>query len=189
MTFTASNIPLLGPLTRMIGTWEGDKGLDIALDDDRSGSENNLFRERISFVPFDAPSNHEQYLAGLRYNMIAWRIDEKKPFHEEYGYWLWDAADKQIMRAFVIPRGISILAGGTAENDANEFDLVATHGSTTYGVCANPFLDREFKIVRFSMKVKFHADQTFSYDQDTQIQVPGKPEIFHHRDRNTLKRI
>ena len=40
------------------------------------------------------------------------RADESDPFHTEVGYWLWDGATGEIVRGFVVPRGITVLAGG-----------------------------------------------------------------------------
>ena len=48
---------------------------------------------------------------------------EENPFHTEVGYWLWDAATGEVLRGFVVPRGITVLAGGTAAADATEFTL------------------------------------------------------------------
>ena len=47
-----------------------------------------------------------------------WRGDEENPFHTEVGYWLWDGATGEVLRGFVVPRGITVLAGGTADADA-----------------------------------------------------------------------
>ncbi len=178
----------LGPLADLIGVWEGDKGDDIAPGDDR-GTENNKYRERIIFEQVGPIQNHEQSLNVLRYSMKAWRIGEPDSFHEELGYWSWEPATKQVMRSFLIPRGIALIAGGQAEAHAKEFRLDAVNGSCTFGVCVNPFLDREFKIVSFTMNVELQGKDQFSYDQDTVLKLPGKPEVFHHTDRNTLKRV
>ena len=92
------------------------------------------------------------------------------------------------MRCFIVPRGISVIAGGTVEPDAREFNLSADVGSETYGICSNIFLDREFKTVRYELKVSVHDENSFSYDEDTQLMIKGQDEIFHHIDKNTLKR-
>ena len=34
-----------------------------------------------------------------------------------------------------------------------------------------------------------NATGSFTYDEDTQLQMPGRKEIFHHTDGNTLERI
>lgn len=181
-------IEKLGPLAGLAGVWEGDKGDDTAPDDDR-GTEVNKFRERMTFEPFGPVNNHEQELYGLRYGTTAWRLGAEEPFHEETGYWLWDAAAKQIFRCFIVPRGLTVLAGGTAEPDAKSFELSAELGSETYGIASNPFLDREFKTVRYDLKVTVNDDGSFSYEEDTQIKIKGQSEIFHHIDKNTVRRV
>lgn len=178
----------LGPLAALAGIWEGNKGDDTAPSDDR-GTEKNLFRERMSFEPFGPVNNHEQELYGLRYSTVAWRIGEVDAFHEETGYWLWDAKEKQVMRCFLVPRGVSVIAGGTAEDSAKSFRLVAEAGSVVYGICSNPFLDREFKTVRYELDVKIESDGSLVYEEDTQIQMKGQSQIFHHVDKNRLKKV
>ncbi len=177
----------LGPLAPLAGIWEGDKGDDTAPSKDR-GTETNTFRERITFEPMGPVNNHEQVLYGLRYTTTAWPSGASDPFHEEVGYWLWDAKAKQVLRCFIVPRGITVLAGGTVEPDAKSFELSADAGSETYGICSNPFLDKEFKTVRYELKVTIHDDQSFSYEEDTQLQIKGRTDLFHHIDKNTLKR-
>jgi hypothetical protein len=39
------------------------------------------------------------------------------------------------------------------------------------------------------MTVTINDDGTWSYSEDTILQVHGRPEPFHHTDRNTLTRI
>lgn len=178
----------LGPLAALTGAWEGAKGDDTAPSDDR-GTEKNAYRERITFVPFGPVTNHEQVLYGLRYATTAWRLGEEAAFHEESGYWLWDAAEKQVLRCFIVPRGITVLAGGTVEPAARRFSLVADVGSATYGISSNRFLDREFRTVRYELTVTLNDDGSFSYDEDTQILMKGRKDIFHHQDKNTLQRV
>lgn len=178
----------LGPLTDLMGVWEGDKGDDIAPSDDR-GVENNKYRERLTLEHLGPIQNHEQNLHVLRYSTRAWRLGEENTFHEELGYWSWEPATKQVMRCFLIPRGISLIAGGEAEANAREFRLKADSGSCTFGICVNPFLDREFKILSYEVTIKIHDRDSFSYDQNTVILMPGRKEPFEHRDRNILRRI
>lgn len=177
-----------GPLAWLIGTWEGDKGDDIAPGDDR-GTENNLFRERIVFTPIGMVNNHEQTLYGLRYSTTAWRIGIADSFHEEVGYWLWDQVSQQIMKSFIVPRGVTVLAGGTSDRNAKNFTMQAKLGSPTYGICSNQFLDLEFKTVQFDLSVTIHDENSWSYNEDTQLLMKGKKDPFHHTDKNTLFRI
>ncbi|GKS65341.1 FABP family protein [Nitrospira sp.] len=178
----------LGPLATLAGVWEGDKGADLAPSDDR-GTEENTFRERITFEPIGQVRNHEQVLYGLRYATVARRIGEADPFHEEVGYWLWDAGERQVLRCFIVPRGVALIAGGTTEPTATTFSLVAEVGSGTYGICSNRFLAKEFKTVRYELTVTILDKNRFHYREDTQIQMPGRSDLFHHTDENTLTRV
>lgn len=183
----------LGPLAALAGTWEGDKGADVAPDDDR-GIERNAFRERLTFEPFGPVDNHEQKLFGLRYHTTAWRLGAADSFHEECGYWLWDAAAEQVMRCFVVPRGIAVVAGGSAKPDARRFALEATlrdpsGGTPAFGIVSSPFLDREFRTERYTLEVTLHDDGSFEYSEDTVMRLPGRDALFHHTDRNRLRRV
>jgi hypothetical protein len=110
----------LGPLAALAGIWEGQKGEDVAPSDDR-GAERNQFGERMTFDPMGPVRNHAQTLYGLRYATTVWRIGEADPFHEDLGYWLWDADAKQMLRCFIMPRGVTVIAGGTVEPSAQSF--------------------------------------------------------------------
>ena len=178
----------LGPLGGLLGTWEGDKGVDKSPDDDPREVEVNRYRERMVFEETGLVENHSQKLYGLRYSTTAWRVGEPDPFHEDRGYWLWDAANEQVMRCFIVPRGVSIIAGGTAKADATAFELAADVGSETYGICSNRFLDAEFKTVRYELKVEINGNE-WKYSQDTQMKIKGQDEIFHHTDDHVLRRV
>ena len=157
----------LGPLAGLIGTWEGDKGHDEAPDDNPKETEINVYRERMTFAPTGLVENHTQRLYGLRYATTAWRIGADEPFHEELGYWLWDEADGQVLRCFMVPRGVTVIAGGPASADATSFTLHAEVGSETYGICSNRFLDREFKTIAYEL--------TFSVRTQTRSTITKTP--------------
>jgi hypothetical protein len=140
------------------------------------------------FDPTGLVENHEQRLFGLRYATTAWRLGADDPFHEELGYWLWDAEAKQVLRCFMVPRGVTVIAGGTVEPDATSFELAAEVGSETYGICSNRFLDREFKTVRYELKLELRDANTLHYWEDTVLKIKGLDELFHHTDENTLGR-
>lgn len=184
-----SELQKLGPLATLAGVWEGDKGDDLAPDDDRVSVENNKYRERITFEPIGEVTNHEQSLYGLRYTCMAWRHGADNAFHEEVGYWLWDAANRQVIKSFVVPRGYTVMAGGTAEADARTYTMVAELGSETYGICSNKWLADEFKTVRFEVTIDIHDESSYSYDEVTVIEIKGQSEPFQHRDKNTMTRV
>jgi hypothetical protein len=178
----------LGPLSGLGGTWEGEKGSDTAPDDDRISKEINAYRERMTFEPTGLVANHDQKLYGLRYATTAWRVGADEPFHEEAGYWLWDAEAKQVLRCFIVPRGVAVIAGGTVEPGASSFELAAEVGSETYGICSNRFLDREFKTVRYELRFEKQGADTIHYFEDTVLKIRGQDDLFHHTDENTLTR-
>jgi hypothetical protein len=182
------DLSVLGPLAPLAGVWEGEGGADVAPSDDR-GTETNAYRERLTLTPCGCIDNHEQKLWGLRYATMAWRLGETDPFHEETGYWLWDPAAGEVYRCFIVPRGVSVIAGGKVAPDARRFTLEATLGSPTFGICSNPFLDREFRTERYLLDVTIHDDGTFEYAEDTQLRMPGRAEAFHHTDRHRLRRV
>ncbi len=177
----------LGPLTALVGTWKGDQGIDLS----RIKSKETItkFREEVIFEPVGPVNNGPQKLYGLRYSMTAWRLGEDDGFHEELGYWLWDSANKQVLRCFMVPRGVLINAGGDAEADSKSFHLEAEVGSETYGILSNKFLDETYKTKQYVLDVTIHDDGKFSYKEDTQLWIPINDAIFHHTDENTLEKI
>lgn len=181
---------LLGPLGPLLGIWEGEKGDDVAPKvPERHQVARSKYRERMEFEPTGRVDNHEQVLYGLRYRTTAWRLGEDEPFHEELGYWMWDAENQQVMRCFMVPRGVTVIAGGTVAADATSFELQAEVGSQTYGICSNKFLDENFRTVRYELEIEVHDEDSFSYTEDTVLQIPGRDEAFHHTDANTMRRV
>ena len=177
----------LGPLAGLVGTWEGNEGVDIAPTKD--ASKETHFRERMTFESIGPVVNGPQTLYGLRYATMAWPLIQEQPFHEEVGYWLWDAEQKQTMRCFIVPRGVVVNAGGTSEPHAKEFSMTAEAGSEVYGILSNPFLEKKMKTVKYELTVTIQEPWKFSYKEDTQLQIAGRPDLFHHTDQNTLKRL
>lgn len=180
---------LLGPLKGLLGAWEGTKGIDVAPSDNRD-IEKNKYYEKVLFEDIGLVDSHEQLLYGLRYQMFAWEEGkDDAPFHEENGYWLWDATNGQVMKCFNIPRGMSIIAGGTSDKDATEFTMEAKRGCETYGILANQFLDEEFQTLSYKVKITILDENSFSYNQETILQIKGKPTTFSHTDKNVLTRV
>src|SRR5579871_3798728 len=175
----------LGPLKSLVGTFKGNIGDDVAPSDDR-GAENNKYHEVIVFTHILPAGNHEQILYGLRYHQQVFRHGEDFPFHDQVGYWHWDPKAGQVMQSLTIPRGMAVLAGGPAEHDSKSLLLKAELGSKTFGIVSNPFLDKEFKTVEYTILVTITGEDSFTYEQVTNIQIKGQPKIFEHRDKNTL---
>jgi len=177
----------LGPLTKMAGVWEGERGLDIKPKAD--GPRKQAYVERIELQPIDPQTNGPQLLYGLRYHTHIVKPEQVKTYHDQVGYWLWEPATGTIIHTLTIPRGQTAMAGGQTSADAKEFELIARRGSNLYGICSAPFLEYAFKTIEFRIKVSINDDGTWSYDQDTVLMIKGQSEPFHHRDRNTLRKV
>ena len=177
----------LGPLARMAGLWEGRRGLDVKPK--AEGPKKQAFHDRIELQPIDPVTNGPQLMYGLRYHQFVTKPDNIKTYHDQVGYWLWEPATGQILHTLTIPRGQTALAGGTAAADADQFELTATQGLDTFGICSAPFLDAAFKTVSFRIQVSFNADGSWTYDEDTVLKIHGQEALFHHTDRSTLTKV
>jgi len=177
-----------GPLAALAGEWEGDQGLDISYHHTESEIGETPYREHVSFKPFGPVDNGTQQLFGLDYRMAAWRQGEEDPFHTEVGYWLWDGRLGHVMRAFVIPRGSVILAGGEAAADATTFTMTADASSNEYGMCTNPYLFQNANCGSFTCTVTVDGD-SWSYTEDSVLDMAHMDEPYSHTDSNTLTRV
>jgi len=177
----------LGPLTHLAGVWEGEAGADVHLFVD--GSESDAYVEHYELQPIDPQTNGPQLFYGLRYHTHITKPDEIETFHDQAGYWLWQPATGMVIQTIAIPRGQTVMVGGEAAADATEFELKASLGSPTFGICSNPFLDHAFRTTEVTVRVRVNPDGTWTYDEDTLIEVLGRDEPFHHTDRHTLHKV
>jgi hypothetical protein len=177
----------LGPLRRLAGVWEGRKGVD--LNPKADGPERRVYLERIEMQPIDPQANGPQLLYGLRYHIHINTEEEDITFHDQVGYWLWDAATGLIMQTLAIPRGQVALAGGKANPDGTGLVVSARRGETEYGIASTAFLEYAFRTDSYELAVTFNADGSWSYVSDTMLSVRGQAEPFRHRDRNTLVKV
>jgi hypothetical protein len=177
----------LGPLTGMAGIWKGTRGADLAPA--AEGQEKTAFVDRIELQPIDPQTSGPQLLYGLRYHQHVVKPGEVATFHDQIGYWLWEPATGRVMQTLAIPRGQTAMAGGQTTADAKTFELVATQGVEDFGILSNPFLDYAFRTVEYRIKVTINADGTWTYDEDTVLQIRGRRDLFHHTDSSTLIKI
>jgi hypothetical protein len=172
----------LGPLTGMAGIWEGSRSLDV--NPKAAAPERQKFVEHIELQPIDPQTNGPQLFYGLRYYTHIVKPGEIETYHDQVGYWLWEPATGNLIQTLAIPRGQIAIAFGRAVKDATCFELVATRGETTNGICSNPFLEYAFKTVEYRIKVTVNPDGTWAYNEDTTLMVRGQSEPFHHSDRS-----
>ena len=177
----------LGPLRRMAGLWQGTRGLDVKPK--AEGPKKQAFVERIELQPIDPQTNGPQLLYGLRYHTHITKPDQIKTYHDQVGYWLWEPATGTVIHTLTIPRGQVAMAAGSATPDATTFELVATQGLETWGICSAPFINEAFRTTEFRIKVTLNADVTWGYEEDTVLQILGQAEPFRHTDRNLLSKV
>ena len=177
----------LGPLRRLAGTWEGQRGVDI--NPKAGGPESREYYERVVMEPIDPQANGPQLFYGLRYHIHINTREEEIAFHDQVGYWLWEKATGLILQTLAIPRGQIAIAAGHATPDATKLVVEAKRGQTEYGICSTTFLDLAFRTDSYRLEIDFLADGSWSYVSDTVLQLKGRDAPFLHRDRNTLKKI
>ena len=177
----------LGPLRRLAGTWQGDKGID--LNPKAEGPERRVYLEHIDLQPIDPQANGPQLFYGLRYHIHINTPEEAITFHDQVGYWLWEPATGLVLQTIAIPRGQVAIASGHASPDDMKLVLTATRGQTEYGICSTSFLEHAFRTDAYKIVVSFHADGSWSYVIETTLLVRGKAEPFLHRDVNRLLKI
>jgi hypothetical protein len=177
----------LGPLRGMAGVWQGHRGLDVKPK--AEGPKKQAYVEQIELQPIDPQTNGPQLLYGLRYHTHVVKPEQVKTYHEQVGYWLWEPATNTVIHTLTIPRAQVVMAVGQASVDAQEFELIATHDSANFGIRSSPFLDYAFRTVEFRIRISINPDGSWSYEEDTVLAIKGKPELFHHTDRNTLTKI
>ena len=182
----------LGPLTPLVGEWEGNDGVDLSYQNKDDVTLQTSYFEKASFKPIPMQENGKQSMDGLAYQMTAWRHGEEAmdPFHDEVGYLLWDKKNKQVIRSVVFGRGIAILAGADAEARDTEIHFKATPGDPCYGILQNKYLLERAELKSFESTFKFNEGGTFTHSSDIVLKLAAlNGEEMHHTDISTLHRV
>lgn len=175
-----------GPLTGLIGTWKGDKGVDKAPEP--AGEEKSLYYETLLFEDIgDVCNADQQSLAVLRYHQVVSRKSNDEVFHNETGYWSWDSKTDIITHSLTIPRGVCVLAGGTAKTKDSEIEIevAATLGDPDWGIIQSPFMRDNASTTGFHHKISISGNN-LSYVETITLDIYGR--TFEHSDRNRLQR-
>lgn len=171
-----------GPLAGLIGTWSGDKGLDVSPEPD--GSEENPYFETIRFDPVGAVVNAGvQRLAAVRYHQVVSRKSDRKPFHDQAGHWMWDASAGVVLQSVSIPRGVCVLASGRPETRGDAVILAVQ--AEPEGIVQSAFMRDRARTTGFSHTITLRGDG-LTYAETTRLEIYGK--TFDHTDGNTLQR-
>jgi len=174
-----------GPLSGLIGSWKGDKGMDISPEPD--GTEENPYYETLEFEAAGDVQNYEsQRLSIVRYHQVVWRKSNDEVFHDQIGYWLWDAGSQTVMQTVAIPRSVSLTAGGSATGSGPVvLEVAAKLGDADWAIAQSPMMRDNASTVAFAHKVTIDGDK-LSYAETTTLEIYGR--TFAHTDENELTR-
>ena len=176
-----------GPLTALIGTWQGNKGMDIAPEPD--DTERSPYYETIVFEAAGTVTNaEEQTLAVVRYHQRVFRSSNDVQFHDQVGYWTWDAATGEIANTFTIPRRVAVVAGGDVIDESADsltLRVKATDDDAGWSISQAPFMRDKARSKSYSQTLTISGDQ-LSYEQTTVLDIYGSN--FDHTDKSVLAR-
>ena len=177
-----------GPLAGLIGVWRGDAGTDVAPEPE--GSETSPYFETITFTPVDdvVTNAESQELVALHYHQIVSRKSTGVVFHNETGYWMWDAAAATVMHALVIPRAVAVLAGGAYHGETDGegrvvLEVAARLDDPDWGVVQSPFMRDHARTTEFRHRVVVGGGR-LAYDETTMVEIYGR--VFEHTDAGVL---
>lgn len=177
----------LGPLEGLLGVWTGDSGNDLSPEPD--GTEVNDYYERMVFDLTRRVSNaEEQKLAVVQYRQVVQRKRDDKVIHDQSGYWAWDQVAETIMHVFCIPRGITVIAGGTLSKTPTGdwlFDVSAKAVDSEWTISESPFMREKARTIGFSQQLIL-GEGAMSYAQVSLLDIYGRE--FEHTEENTLRR-
>lgn len=177
-----------GPLACLIGSWSGDSGMDVAPEPD--ADEHNPYFETIRFeAAGDVTNAEEQTMSVVRYHQQVSRQSNKKVFHDQVGYWLWEAATGKVVQTLSIPRAVALLAGGSSkhENGKTILSVQASEHEGDWNITQSPFMRDNARTVAYRLSMVIE-NASMSYEQTTFLNIYGK-QSYEHTDRNDLSRL
>jgi hypothetical protein len=176
-----------GPLACLVGVWRGDSGMDVAPEPD--DVERNPYYETIRFdAAGDVTNAEEQTLSVVRYHQEVRRKSNDKVFHDQVGYWLWDASADTVIQSLTIPRAVTLLAGGSAttEGPTTRLEVRAAAGDDSWGILQSPFMTAKARTAEFHHRLTVTGNR-MSYSETTYLDIYGTTR-FEHTDTNSLQR-
>jgi len=176
-----------GPLGSLIGTWVGDKGMDLAPEPD--GPDLTPYYETITFETVgDVENAEEQLIMALYYRQVVRKKENDEVFHDQTGYWMWDEKSQVVVQSLSIPRAVCLLAGAKYEAQAGDEVVISVSASVDdpdWSIIQSPFMRDKAKTLAFSHTLKVNGDK-LSYAETTSLDIYGSP--FEHTDQNELTR-
>ena len=174
-----------GPLQGLIGTWYGDKGVDVAPEPD--DTERNPYYETIVFTASGDVENAEsECLVILHYHQIVTRKSTGLVFHNQTGYWMWNQETNEISHTLTIPRAVCVVAeGGYTQSEEDGIIInVSTEGDFP-AIAESRFMHKNATTKSFAMRLQ-QVDGGLIYRMTTMLDIYGRE--FEHTDINRLQR-
>ena len=176
-----------GPLHQLIGSWRGERGLDVAPEPD--GTDKEAYYDEITFTPSGPAENaEEQNLVSLRYHQVVRKRKNGRIFHDQIGHWIFEPTTGSVVHSLSIPRAVCLLAGGGVEQNGDEtiFNVEAKAGSESFGIAQSPFMLEKARTTAFSMTLIVAGD-SLRYTETTSLEIYGRS--FAHTDNCELQRV
>jgi len=167
-----------GPIAGLVGHWQGDKGVDVAPGKEAPVVAPYFETIKVTVVG-DVTNAGAQKLAVLSYHQEVFRKADGKKFHDQIGYWIYDATTKEVHHTISIPRAVTLVASGKEAKDGS------ITVSTSSEIGQSKFMSDNAKTTQFDMTVTIKED-SLSYSMTTHLDIYGK--AFPHTDVNVLTR-
>lgn len=176
-----------GPLAQLVGNWETMEGAGVDVAPAKIGSEQGAgslavspFFETMTFEAVaDAQNASDQYLVALYYKQEVFRKSDGSKFHDQRGYFIYDAKNQMVYNSFCIPRTTCVTAEGVA---GKTMTLMAP----AQGIAEGSYMTGKASTTGFSMNIKIEENK-LTYSQNTMLDIYGQP--MSHTDSSTLIRV
>jgi methylamine---glutamate N-methyltransferase subunit C len=115
------------------------------------------------------------------------RKSNDQVFHDQTGYFMWDAATGTVMQSLLIPRAVGVVAGGKYATRPGPvvLQVEAAIDNPDWGIVQAPFMRDNARTVAFRHRITVDGD-SLAYDETTVLDIYGKR--FDHTDTNRLTR-
>ena len=138
------------------------------------------FFEKMTFeAAADAENASDQYLVALYYKQEVFRKSDGSKFHDQRGYFIYDAKNQMVYNSFCVPRTTCVTAEGPAGK-------TMTLTAPARGIAESSYMTEKASTTGFSMNIKIEENK-LTYSQNTMLDIYG--QSMSHTDGSTLIRV
>jgi len=130
-------------------------------------------------VAADAQNASDQYLVALYYKQEVFRKSDGSKFHDQRGYFIYDAKNQMVYNSFCVPRTTCVTAEAVAGTSM-------TLTAPARGIAESAYMTKNASTTGFTMSIKIEANK-FTYSQNTMLDIYGQP--MSHTDSSTLIKV